>query len=83
MEEEKTVNNRKKMAEGRLEMPDTAAVIKSNKLNSIKHLINTEYNCNTTAAFILKANDAEIFLFGYKSNKVFLHSLPQIYKQLL
>ena len=63
-------------------MPDTAAVIKSNKHNLIKHLINTDNNCNTTAAFILKTNDAERFL-TYKNNTGFLQPLPQFYKQLL
>ena len=63
-------------------MPDTAAVIKSNKLNLIKRLINTENNCNTTAAFILKTNDVERFL-TYKNNTRFLQPLPQFYKQLL
>ena len=62
-------------------MPDTAAVIKSNKLNLIKRLINTENNCNTTAAFILKTNDVERFL-TYKNNTRFLQPLPQFYKQL-
>ena len=51
-----------KIAKGELKMPDTTAVIKSNKLNLIKRLINTENNCNTTAAFILKTNDVERFL---------------------
>ena len=60
-------------------MPDTAAVIKSNKLNLIKRLINTENNCNTTAAFILKTNDVERF----QNNTRFLQPLPQFYKQLL
>ena len=63
-------------------MPDTAAVIKSNKLYLIKRLINTENNCNTTAAFILKTNDVERFL-TYKNNTRFLQPLPQFYKQLL
>ena len=64
-------------------MPDTAAVIKSNKLNLIKRLIkkNTENNCSTTAAFILKTNDVERFL-TYKNNTKFLQPLPQFYKQL-
>ena len=71
-----------KIAKGGLKMPDTAAVIKSNKLNLIKRLINTENNCNTTAAFILKTNDVERFL-TYKNNTRFLQPLPQFYKQLL
>ena len=41
-----------KIAKGGLKMRDTAAVIKSNKLNLIKRLMNTENKCNTTAAFI-------------------------------
>ena len=71
-----------KIAKGGLKMPDTAAVIKSNKFNLIKRLINTENNCNTTAAFILKTNDVERFL-TYKNNTRFLQPLPQFYKQLL
>ena len=71
-----------KIAKGGLKMPDTAAVIKSNKLNLIKRLINTENDCNTTAAFILKTNDVERFL-TYKNNIRFLQPLPQFYKQLL
>ena len=67
------------IAKGGLKMPDTAAVIKSNKLNLIKRLINTENNCNTTAAFILKTNDVERFLI-YKNNTRFLQPLPQFYK---
>ena len=58
-------------------MPDTAAVIKSNKLNLIKRLINTENNCNTTAAFILNTNDVERFL-TYKNNTRFFTAIASI-----
>ena len=63
-------------------MPGTAAVIKSNKLNLIKSLINTQNNCNTTAASILKTNDVERFL-THTNNTRFLQPLSQLYKQLL
>ena len=65
-----------------LKMPDTAAVMKSNKRNLIKRLINTENNCNTTTAFILKTNDVERSL-THKNNTRFLQPLSQFYKQLL
>ena len=71
-----------KIAKEGLKMPDTAAAFKSNKLNLIKRLINTENNYNTTAAFILKTNDVERFL-TYKNYTRFLQPLPQFYKQLL
>ena len=70
------------IAKGGLKMPETAAVIKSNKLNLIKRLINTENNCNTTVAFILKTNDVERFL-KYKINIRFLHPLLQFYEHFL
>ena len=54
-------------------MPDTAAVIKSNTLNLIKRLINTENNSNTTAAFILKTNDVERFLTYKKAQELYNH----------
>ena len=65
-----------KIAKRGLKMPDTAAVIKSNKLNLIKSFINTDNNCNATA------NDVERFL-TYKNNTRFLQPLPQFYKPLL
>ena len=65
------------IAKGGLKLPDTAAVIKSKKLNLIKRLINTENNCNTTAAFILKTNDVERFL-TYKNNTRLITAIASV-----
>ena len=69
-------------AKGGLKMPNAAAIIKSNKLNLIKRLLNTDSNCNTTAAFFLRTNNIEKFL-SYKNSTKYLHPLPKYYEQLL
>ena len=69
-------------AKGGLKMPNAAAIIKSNKLNLIKHLPNTDSNCNTTDAFFRRTNNIEKFL-SYKNNTKYLHPLPKYYEQLL
>ena len=69
-------------AKGGLKMPNAAAIIKSNKLNLIKRLLNIDSNCNTTAAFFLRTNNIEKFL-SYKNNTKYLHPLPKYYEQLL
>ena len=66
---------------GGLKMPHTELVIKSNKLNFLKRIIDTT-NCNKTAAFILKIDNIEDFL-KYKNSVRFLQSLPKFYEQLL
>ena len=63
-------------------MPNAAAIIKSNKLNLIKRLLNIDSNCNTTAAFFLRTNNIEKFL-SYKNSTKYLHPLPKYYEQLL
>ena len=69
-------------AKGGLKMPSAAAIIKSNKLNLIKRLLNTDSNCNTTAAFFLRTNNIKKFLSNKNSTK-YLHPLPKYYEQLL
>ena len=67
---------------GGLKMPHTELVIKSNKLNFLKRIIDRTTNCNITAAFILKIQNIENFL-RYKNSVRFLQSLPKFYEQLL
>ena len=69
-------------AKGGLKMPNAAAIIKSNRLNLIKRLLNTDSNCNITVAFFLRTNNIEKFL-SYKNNTKYLHPLPKYYEQLL
>ena len=63
-------------------MPHTELVIKANKLNFLKRIIDRATNCNKTAAFILKIENIENFL-KYKNSVRFLHPLPKFYEQLL
>ena len=63
-------------------MPHTELVIKSNKLNFLKRIINSASNCNKTAAFILKIENIENFP-KYLNSIRFLQSLPKFYEQLL
>ena len=63
-------------------MPDTPSVIKANKLNFTKRMLNMESNSNIMAGSILRTNDVENFL-KHKNNTKFLHTMPQFYKQLL
>ena len=67
---------------GGLKMPHTELVIKANKLNFLKRIIDRATNCNKTAAFILKIENIENFL-KYKNSVRFLQSLPKFYEQLL
>ena len=69
-------------AKGGLKMPNAAAIIKSNKLNLIKRLLNTDSNCNTTATFLLRTKNIEKFLI-YKNSIIYLYPLPKYYEQLL
>ena len=71
-----------KPSKGGLKMPDTTSVIKANKLNFIKRMLNMESNSNITAGSILRTNDVENFL-KHKNNTKFLHPMPQFYKQLI
>ena len=63
-------------------MPHTELVIKANKLNFLKQIIDRATNCNKPAAFILKIENIENFL-KYKNSVRFLQSLPKFYEQLL
>ena len=63
-------------------MPHTEVVIKSNKQNFLKRIIDRATNCNKTAAFILKIENIENFL-KYKNNVRFLQSVPKFYEQFL
>ena len=47
---------------GRLKIPHAELVIKSNKLNFLKRIIDRTTNCNKTAAVILKKESVENFL---------------------
>ena len=67
---------------GGLKMPHTELVIKSNKLNFLKRIIDKTTNCNKTATFILKIENIENFL-KYKNSVRFLQPLPKFYEQLL
>ena len=63
-------------------MAHTELVIKANKLNFLKRIIDRATNCNKTAAFILKIENIENFL-KYKNSVRFLQSLPKFYEQCL
>ena len=65
-----------------LKMPHTELVIKSNKLNFLKRIIDRATNCNKTAAIILKIENIENFL-EYKNGVRFLQSLPKFHERLL
>jgi hypothetical protein len=70
------------ITDGGLKMPDFAALVKANKLNFIKRIIDVNSNCNKTATVILKTADVERFLM-YKNKTQYLHTLPKFYEQLL
>ena len=67
---------------GGLKMPDFTTLVKANKLNFIKRMINVNSNSNKTASVILKADNVERFLM-YKNKTKYLHSLPNFYEQVL
>ena len=67
---------------GGLKMLNTKLVIKSNKLNFLKRIIDKAKNCNEMATFILKIENIENFL-KYKNSVRFLQPLPKFYEQLL
>ena len=69
-------------AEGGLKMTNVAAIIKANKRNLIKRILNTDSNCNTTAAIFHRTDNIEKFL-KYKNSTKCLHPLPKYYEKLL
>ena len=67
---------------GGLKMPDVHSIIKANKLTSIRRMLVTKSSCSLTAKHILKTDNLSTF-FKYKNSTIFLHYLPEYYKQLL
>ena len=75
-----------KPAYGGLKMPDIDTVIRANKLNFIKRILNLESNSNSnkTASCILRTRNLDFLNFlKYKDNTAFLHPIPKFYEQLL
>ena len=67
---------------GGLKMPDFNSMLKAIKLTSVRRLISSKCSCSLTAKHILKTDNLFSF-FKCKNKTVFLHTMPQYYKQLL
>ena len=67
---------------GGLKMPDVYSMLKAIKLTSIGRLLSTTSGCTWTAKHILKSDNLLIF-FKHKNSTIFLHTMPEYYKQLL
>ena len=71
-----------KPVHGGLKMPDIDTVIRANKLNFIKRILNLESNSNKTASCILRTRDLENFLKNKKQHCI-PSSSSKFYEQLL
>ena len=67
---------------GGFKMPDFSSMLKAIKLTSMRRLISSNCSCFSTAKHIIKTDNL-FFFFKCKNKTVFLHTMPQYYKQLL